>query len=112
MSEERNAFARAQVYEGAAPGSNTNILAAGLVPKRPVGRFRVGVILATGSVFKFVVTDGAAAQTGILGTLTAATYYEFTFDVRRKNGTADLTYNFQVVTDGVIDWLTVTEIDP
>lgn len=105
----------ATVYALAAPGANTNIVTPFKVSES-ASALRVTVCLTTGSVFNVRVTDGTTAYTQSLngGTaLTAACIYTFTFGVRRYStgtGTTELTYSFQVATDGVIQTLFVEEV--
>lgn len=103
-------------YNVPAPGANTNIFTAKR-PSRRATRWRVFVVLATGSVFNYRVTDGTNAFTvGLNGStaLNAGDAYSFEFDVENstdgsESGTA-LTYSLQVETDGVIRQLIVTEV--
>lgn len=110
----------ATVYNGSAPGANTNILATGVKVSGHASAIRLTVVLATSSVFNYTVTDGTTAFTVGLNSsaaLNAGDAYTFTFDARRYKSqpytdgtTAELTYNFQVETDGVIRQLFVTEV--
>ena len=111
-------------YAIAAPGANTAIpfIDAG---GTSVTTFKVGaaavalrltVSLATGSVFNLHVTDGTTAYTQKFngGTaLTAGVLYTFTVGARRystNNNATELTYDFQVATDGIIQTLFVEEV--
>ncbi len=109
--------ALATVYAGAAPGINTNILSTGVQVSPSASAIRVTVVLATSSVFNFTVTDGTTAYTVGLNAsaaLNAGDAYTFVFGARRyksqPNGSVELTYNFQVETDGVINLLFVEEV--
>ena len=112
-------------YAQAAPGANTNIIAtghqiasvAGLRFARKASRVRVFVVLTTGSVFNYTVTNGTTAYTNGLNAsaaLNAGDAYEFEFSVEATDDGTEtgnaLTYNFQVETDSVIRQLIVTEI--
>ncbi len=107
--------AKATVYNGAAPGANTNIVTAFGVSES-ASALRVTVCLSTSSVFNVVVTDGTNPHTQSLngGTALAANaLYTFTFGVRKystQTGETALTYSFQVATDSVIETLFVEEI--
>lgn len=96
-------------YNLAAPGANTNILAANATPETPgSSAFRVTVALAVASVFNVRVTDGTDAFTWGLNesvALNAGDLYTFTFGVQKG-----LSYNFQVETDGIIQFLLCEEI--
>lgn len=103
-------------YNVSAPGVNTNILATGLTPIYPksigVGNeasvFRVTVVLATGSVFNYTVTNGTTAFTvGLNASAALNAGDEYVFDIPVHS---TYTYNFQVETDGVIRILWVQEI--
>lgn len=99
------------VYEGSAPGANTNILASNITPTTPskATAYRITVVLETASVFNVRVTDGTTANTWGLNAsaaLTASDLYTFTIGVHPT-----LQYNFQVETDGVIGLLLVEEVD-
>lgn len=110
------AVAVATVYNGSAPGANTNILSSSLTPGPNASAYRVTVCLATASVFNVRVTNGTTAFTMGLNAsaaLNAGDLYTFTFGVRKNStqtGTTALSYNFQVETDGVINYLLVDEI--
>ena len=107
--------ALATVYNGSAPGANTNIITPVKVSDS-ASAMRVTVCLSTSSVFNVRVTDGTNPHTQSLngGTaLTANCLYTFTFGARRyssQTGTTELTYSFQVATDGVIETLLVEEV--
>lgn len=114
-----------ETYAQAAPGANTNIIAtgyqypsvAGIRFTRRASRCRVFVVLTTGSVLNYTVTDGTTAYTNGLNAstaLNAGDAYEFEFSVQAttdgtESGTV-LTYNFQVETDSVIRQMLVTEL--
>lgn len=111
--------ALATVHNGSAPGANTNIFSTSLKVSPSASAIRVTVCLSTGSVFNVVVTDGTNPHTQSLngGTaLTANCLYTFTFGARRYSSqpytagtTAEISYNFQVATDSVIETLFVEE---
>ncbi len=114
-----------EAYALAAPGANTGMVptgaqyasVAGLRFSRRAARVRVFVVLTTGSVFNYHVTDGTTAYTNGLNSstaLNAGDAYEFEFDVQYSTDGSEtgtrLTYNFQVETDSVIRQLIVTEV--
>lgn len=107
--------ALATVYALAAPGANTNIVTPFSVSESAVA-LRVTVCLTTGSVFNVRVTDGSTAYTMGLNAsaaLNAGDIYTFTFGARRyssQTGTTELTYSFQVETNGIINMLFVEEV--
>lgn len=99
-------------YNISAPGANTNIFSTGITPVYPVGALRVTVCLATASVFNLrVINTPAGGSTAFTiglnasSALNAGDLYTFTFGCNN-----DLTYNFQVETDGIINVLQVEEI--
>ena len=103
-----------------APGANTNILATSIKVSPHAVALRITVCLATASVFNVMVSDGTT--TFALGqekstALNAGDSYTFTLGARRykshpyvEGTTTELTYNFQVETDGVIRILFVEEV--
>lgn len=100
--------AKATVFNQAAPGANTNILATAISPYDTASTFRVTVVLAVASVFNFTVTSGTTTFTVGLNAsavLNAGDAYTFNFGVR-----STYTYNFQVATDGIIRLLLVEEV--
>lgn len=99
----------AAVFNQAAPGANTNILAADIVPYTKTSAFRVTVCLPTSSVFNLVATQGATTFTISLNkavALVANALYPFSFGVNDST-----TYNFRVATDGIINVLNVEEVE-
>lgn len=109
-------IAQATVYNGSAPGANTNILSTGITFGANASACRVTVCLGTSSVFNVYVTDGTNAFTMGLNesnALQAGDLYTFTFGVRKvssQTGSTTLTYNFRVETDGVINYLLAEEV--
>lgn len=104
----------ATVFNGSAPGANAGILGTAIRPGENASAFRVSVALTTSSVFNVTCYDGSTTHKWGLnesGALNAADLYTFTFGVRNtKDGTTSLVYNFEVETDGVIEYLVVEEI--
>lgn len=99
---------KANSFNVAAPGVNTNILAVSLTPTNSPATFRIDVTLAVASVFKARLTQGATTfdrkfNAGVA--LVAGGAYMF--DVLVHTGD---TVNFQVETDGVIQVLKVVEL--
>jgi len=103
-------------YNVPSPGNNTNIFTTSITPVYPASALRVTVCLATTSVFNVRVTDGTTAFTMSLNsgaTLTAGNLYTFAFGVHQKSNASPpltLTYNFQVATTGVINFIMVEEV--
>ena len=97
------AIRRDRVFNGSAPGTNTDIFSSDITPKQGAVRARVTVALTTSSVVNVTATDGTTTHAWGLNAsaaLNAADIYEFEF------GTAPaLAYNVQVETDGVIEQL-------
>ena len=107
LAQDPLPIARATVFNGAAPGANTDMLAADLTPGRR-GAFRITVAVTTASVFNVSATDGTTTHVwGLNGSvaLQAGDVYTFTIGCDPS-----LSYNFQVETDGVIEVLVVDEI--
>jgi hypothetical protein len=101
---------KADEFNVAAPGANTDILATSLTPSMG-GYFQVFVVVGTGSVFNMTDTQGATTFTVGLNkstALVAGDGYTFSFPV-----STDSAYNFRVETDGIIRRLIVLEVsDP
>jgi len=105
------------IFNGSAPGANTAILATGLRPSHTASAYRITVALTTSSVLNVTCTDGTTPHKWGLNAsaaLNAADLYTFTFAVRSTDdglstGT-NLTYNFEVETDSVIECLFVEEV--
>lgn len=103
-------------YNVSAPGANTGITG-GITFSPQASVCRVTVALTTSSVFNVTCTDGSTPHKWGLnesGALNAADLYTFTFAVRANatglDGGSDLTYDFEVETDGVIECLFVEEV--
>ena len=97
------AIRRATVFNGSAPGTDTDIFSSDLTPKGGSVRARVTVALTTSSVVNVSATDGTTTHTWGLNAsaaLNAADLYEFEFGTDPA-----LSYNVQVETDGVIEQL-------
>ena len=97
------AIRRDTVFNGAAPGVDTDIFSSDLTPTQGSLRARVTVALTTSSVLNVTATDGTTTHTWGLNAsaaLQAADLYDFTFGTD-----PDLAYNVQVETDGVIEQL-------
>src|SRR3990167_5465641 len=110
----------ASIISLAAPGANTDILAADFSPSTRCA-WRVTVSLGTASVFNVVAESGATAYTIDLNggvALTASTMYTFTFSAAPPGQATvggvltacTIDYNFRVETDGVIQYLMVEEV--
>lgn len=98
----------ADVFNQAAPGANTNILAASVTPVVAGSKFQVTIVLGTGSIVDVRETQGATAFSHSLNAgvaLAAGAIYYMEFAVSRLS-----TYNFRVQTDGVIRRLIVDEV--
>ena len=116
MSNPREVLPKHDLHNLAAPGANTSF--ASFTPSRPGSIARIHVVLATVSVLNYVVTDGTTSYTVGLNNsvaLAAGDGYMFDFACPKQssggaNGSATLTYSFQVETNGVIQRLVVDEI--
>ena len=98
---------RAEGFNIASPGNNTNLLTSSITPKEGCA-LRVTVCLATTSVFNVTITKGATTFTVSLNSgtaLTATFLYTFVFGASTSNA-----YNFQVATTGIIQILQVDEV--
>ena len=97
-------------YNIAAPGANTNIIT-GIAPKLGAGIFRIGLALATASVFNYTVTDGTTGFTvGLYASAALTAGDQYLLDIPHLG--PSYTYNFQVETDGIVRVLTVHELPP
>ena len=97
------AIRRATVFNGTAPGANTDILSSAITPRQGSLQARLTVALTTGSVLNVTATDGTTTHAWGLNAsaaLQAADLYEFEFGTDPS-----LSYNVQVETDGVIEQL-------
>ena len=97
------AIRRATVFNGSAPGSNTDIFSADLSPSQGSVRARITVALTTSSVINISATDGSTTHVWGLNAsaaLQAADLYDFEFGTDPA-----LAYNVQVETDGVVEQL-------
>ena len=97
------AIRRDTVFNGSAPGTDTDIFSSDITPKQGSVRARVTVALTTSSVVNVSATDGTTTHTWGLNAsaaLNAADLYEFQFGTDPA-----LAYNVQVETDGVIEQL-------
>ena len=97
------AIRRGTVFNGSAPGTDTDIFSSDLTPRGGSVRARVTVALTTSSVLNLSATDGTTTHVWGLNAsaaLQAADIYEFTFGTDPA-----LAYNVQIETDGVIEQL-------
>lgn len=97
------------LYAAAAPGANTSVFATSLTPHATASALRIGVSLATTSVFNMYVTDGTTAYTQGLNGSVALAAGDF-YCLGPIPCSSGLTYNFRVETDSVIQTLYVDEI--
>ena len=99
------------IFNGPAPGANTNIQsgAADLDIVGVSGRtIRVTVALTVSSVLNLEATDGTTTHVWGLNASSALNAADvYVFDVPAYDG---LTYNFQVESDGVIEFLMVETV--
>ena len=98
---------RAEGFNIAAPGANTNILTNSITPTMG-GFFVVSITLSTGSIVNVTETQGSTTLTNGLNksnALNVGDKYCFTFPV--SSATA---YNFQVETNSIIRELIVVEM--
>jgi hypothetical protein len=92
----------------AAPGADTDIISGDLTPRSQTLKVRVLVVLAVASVFKIILTQGVTSYTAKLGQgapLLADCAYTFDFEIDSATS-----YNFQVATNGAVNYLNVKEI--
>ncbi len=100
---------QAKVFDGSAPGANTDILPAHLTPKDPNGSiFRIVAAFENATVFNLIVKEDAT--THVIGlnsnvAIPAQTGFAFALPVH-----PDLSYNFQIETDGATRMLLVNEV--
>jgi len=101
---------RSTTYALAAPGANTDILATALEPAWSAAYWRISVALAVSSTFNATVTDGSTAYTWGLNASAALNAGDlYIFDMPAIG--PGYSVNFQVETDGVIQVLTLDEIE-
>ena len=97
------AIRRETIFNGSAPGANTDIFASDISPTAGSVRARITLALTAGSVFNITATDGSTTHVWGLdasATLQAADIYSYEFATDPA-----LDYNCQVETDGVIEQL-------
>ena len=100
------AIRRAAIFNGAAPGANTDILSDSITPTQGCVFARVAMCTSTATIIKLTASDGTTTHSIVLtanpGTATspANTLYKFEFGVDPA-----LSYNVQVGTDSVIEQL-------
>ena len=106
-------FPVATKFNVSAPGANTDFLT-DFTPGTAVSALRITICLSTSSVLNLCVTNGTTEHKMALNSgtpLVANAVYTFTCGVRRtQDGTEDgtqLTYNLQVATDSVIEYVMV-----
>lgn len=107
MSMDLTPIMRADRFNDAAPGANTDILAADITPSYGA-TLAIGVRLATASVFNLIETrDGVDVVIGmnLSVALQAGDGYTFLWPCSPESS-----YNFQVETNGVISILRVHEM--
>ena len=95
------------LYDLAAPGADTDAFTV-IKPKTGVYAWRVTVALTVSSVFNVSATDGTTAHIWGLNAsaaLNAADVYTFEHAVD-----PDVSYSYQVETDGIVEMLTVDEL--
>ena len=98
---------RKELYTVPAPGADTDIFTK-ISPKDGVYAWRVTVALTVSSVFNVSATDGTTAHIWGLNAsaaLNAADVYTFEHAVD-----PDVSYSYQVETDGIVEMLTVDEL--
>jgi len=98
---------RTEVYDLAAPGSDTDIFTA-LEPRGGGYAWRVTVALTVASVFNVSATDGTTPHIWGLNAsaaLNAADLYSFEHSV-----SPGVSYSYQIETDGVVEYLAVDEL--
>ena len=98
-----SAVRRDTVFNGSAPGTDTDIFSSDITPIQGSVRARLSVALTTSSVLNITATDGTTTHVWGLNAsaaLQAADVYDFEFGTNPA-----LAYNVQVETDGVIEQL-------
>jgi len=112
---ESYVLALATVYNGPAPGANTNIFAP-VTPGARAAKLRLTIALTTSSKVDIRVTDGTNAFSITLNgdaAIPANTMYMEEFGARKfssQDGSTPLTYSVRVKTDSVIQVLFFDEI--
>ncbi len=104
------AFGRvaAKVFNGAAPGANTNILPANIKPSQGASTFRIAATFENATVFNLFVTDGTTPFVlGLNSSVALGSQDAFAFEIPVDE---DLEYNFQIETNGGIRQLLVNEV--
>ena len=113
-SDSSGAVALATVFNGSAPGANTGILTTAVTPSPSAVAIRLSVVLTASSVFNLTIYNGTTTHKVGLNSsvaLNAADLYTFTFGARAADQSANtLAYNFEVESDGVVEYLMVEEI--
>lgn len=117
FSSSGSCHSKYRAFNQSAPGADTAIISGGLTFSESAAACRVTVALTTSSVFNVTCTDGSTTHKWGLNAsaaLNAADLYTFTFAVAASDdgtsgGTA-LTWNFEVESDGVIEYLAVDEV--
>lgn len=107
------AVRRFKGYNITAPGADAEILSTGLKFDAKAPACRLTIALTVSSVLNVTVTDGSTEHKWGLNesvALNAGDLYSFFFPVMDNDSSNDLTYNFEVESDGVIEQLIVDEI--
>jgi len=97
------AIRRDKVFNGAAPGTDTDIFSSDITPAKGSVRSRITIALTTSSVVNLSATDGSTTHTWGLNAsaaLQAADLYSFEFGTDPA-----LAYNVQIETDGIVEQL-------
>jgi len=96
---------RADEFDVAAPGVDTDILSADITPNEMYFTMRITVTLAVESIFNITETRGGVTNTyGLNGSTALTAGDEFTFT---RGCSPSSSYNFQVEIDGIIERLQV-----
>lgn len=97
------AIRRATIFNGAAPGADTDILSADITPKQGCVLARIGVAFGHSAKLNLMGTDGTTTYAWALNggsNLAADTIYKFEFATDPA-----LSYNLQISHDGVVEQL-------
>ena len=102
------AIRRVTIFNGAAPGADTNILSANITPKPITVLSRIGVAFGHSAKLNLMGTDGTTTYAWALNegsNLAADTLYKFEFTTDPS-----LSYNLQISHNGVVEQLTWDDI--
>ena len=99
---------KAMVFNGAAPGVSTDILAGDVNPSQPVSTLRITACFQNTTVFQVMIDDGSTTLGMALNNgapLGGDQVFTFTIGAR-----SIFSYNFQILTDGAVRILQIDEV--